>query len=47
VHEHTVRSRGLYIAYSKYAGHMHLSDGLGTDHRCAVRHILAIYRSSY
>jgi len=29
VHEHPVRSRGSYIAYSKYADHMHLSDGLG------------------
>ena len=29
MHEHPVRSRGSYIAYSKCAGHMHFSDGLG------------------
>lgn len=28
MYEQSVRSRGSYIAYSKYAGHMHLSDGL-------------------
>lgn len=29
MYERSVRSRGSYIAYSKYAGQMHLSDGLG------------------
>ena len=29
MYKHSVRSRGSYIAYSEYAGHMHLSVGLG------------------
>jgi hypothetical protein len=36
VNEHSVRSRGSYIAYSKYAGHVHLSDVLRAECRTSL-----------